>query len=281
MAAPVRHEHINHRQERVRILGWPVEGAKLVVLAHHGLGSHIGRWQAYADALEGLPVTLWGYDCRGHGQSGGKRGHAEGVTELADDYARMVPVLLEHAGVERALGWGHSMGAAALLWYLTHHPIHAAFVGIGLSAAPVVPELSTSQKVKVFMGRHLARVAPSRTLSTELPLDGISSYAPAREAYLADPLVHDRISLQLAASLIDEAPSALELASRIALPTLLFHGVEDPIAAIAGSRALAAEISSSTLHEFAGLRHEVHHEVPERHDEVFDVIRGFVASRID
>ena len=52
----------------------------------HGLGEHSGRYAHLATALTGAGYALLAFDLRGHGQSGGPRGHApfyEVLLELA------------------------------------------------------------------------------------------------------------------------------------------------------------------------------------------------------
>src|SRR5574339_72659 len=48
---------------------------KAVIVLIHGLGDHTGRYEHVAQALTGAGYTLCGMDLRGHGRSGGVRGH--------------------------------------------------------------------------------------------------------------------------------------------------------------------------------------------------------------
>ena len=278
MREPVRHHHKNARGERVRILGWTHPEARIALLIHHGLGEHIGRYQTWANQLEDTPVSIWGYDCRGHGESEGRRGQADGLPMLASDLEEMIPVLLEHAGTERALLWGHSMGGAVVGWYLTTRSPHPALASAGLSAPAVVVPLAGAQAIKASVGRVLSRFAPGLTLSTGLPPDQISSVAEEVQRYVDDPLVHDRISLELARSLIDEAQEIPRRAGSVALPVLLLHGDADEIAHPDGSKLLSKNLKDAELHLFPGLRHELHHEQPERVTQVFEVVKAWIGK---
>lgn len=274
MREPVVHVHTNARGERVRILGWPAESAKATILVHHGLGEHIGRYQTFADNLP--DVSIWGYDARGHGEFSDKLGHAEGLDELAADLYAMVPVLLAHAGVERAVLVGHSMGGAVCLTYMTRFGPHAELAGLVISAPPVALDLDLPQRIKVLVGRILAKLAPAVTLASGLPQEGISSVPAEVERYRNDPMVHDRLSLALARSLVDDAPDLVEIASRIELPSQLLQGSDDPIAIARGARQLHEKIPDSRLEIFEGARHEIHHETPETVERFFGVLNGFL-----
>ncbi|MCP3955559.1 MAG: alpha/beta hydrolase, partial [Desulfobacterales bacterium] len=67
------------------------EIARMVIV--HGLGEHSGRYLALADHLAGLGFSLWILDLRGHGKSGGPKGHVDSF----DDYTRDVGEILDQA----------------------------------------------------------------------------------------------------------------------------------------------------------------------------------------
>ena len=54
---------------------WPVDGgqARATVLLVHGLGEHIGRYEALARRLNAWGYAVRGYDQYGHGRSAGPR----------------------------------------------------------------------------------------------------------------------------------------------------------------------------------------------------------------
>jgi alpha-beta hydrolase superfamily lysophospholipase len=267
-----------------RMLGWPSsEPSRTVLVIHHGLGEHIGRYQTFARELADVPVHLFGYDARGHGQSGGKPGDAAGLDELAGDLQALLPELLQRSGAERIVLFGHSMGAAVVGHYLTTREPHEAIVAVALSAPPVRVDKTVSMRIKLGAGRLLTRIAPSLTLANEIDSHHISSVPEEVERYLADPLVHDRLSVRMGLSLVDDGPRIIDNASRIALPGLLYQGLDDGIVDIEGTRALARAwgYPDVELHEFDGLRHEAHHEHPEGVKAVFEMWRSWLAPRLE
>lgn len=269
--------------DRFRLQGWPspIDTDRLL-LVHHGLGEHGGRYATFAQQLADVPIHLWTYDARGHGASSGKPGHAEGLDELAGDLQRLLPELLDRSGASRIVLCGHSMGAAAVGIYLTTRPVHEAIEEVWLSATPVHADLSSpSMRIKASAARVLNRLTPRLTLASGLAATGISSLPSEIERYQRDPRIHDRLSARLGLSLLRDAPRLLESAPRITLPARLWHGADDPIAIAEGSRELFARLGSEDkeLEIFEDARHEVHHERPEIVASLFQTLRGWLQQR--
>jgi alpha-beta hydrolase superfamily lysophospholipase len=53
----------------------PETKPKAVVCLVHGLGEHSGRYAHVGEVFSGAGYALAGFDLRGHGKSGGPRGH--------------------------------------------------------------------------------------------------------------------------------------------------------------------------------------------------------------
>lgn len=272
-----------HDAQTFVLRGWPrAGGAKTVWIVEHGLGEHGGRYDTLPRHLDDLPVHFWSYDLRGHGESTGKRGDAAGIPQYAADLEAILPVILERSGAEEILLMGHSMGAAVVGWYLTTRAPHPAVKNLMLSASPVHVPLTLEMRLKAAAARVLNNFAPTTTLASGLPVQGISSDPAEVGRYQHDPLVHDRLSARLGLSLLRDPPQIIERAGRITLPILLWHGVDDPIAAVAGSRALHAAIASTdkALVEFPDCRHEVHHEAPPKAAVLFERLRAWVGAHV-
>ena len=70
------------------------------------------------------------------------------------------------------------------------------------------------------------------------------------------------ISCRLGVGLIDLGEQIIADAGSLTVPTLLYHGTDDPICSIEGSRQFARMAPSGlvTFREVSGARHEIHHE---------------------
>ncbi|MEZ4236829.1 MAG: alpha/beta hydrolase [Myxococcota bacterium] len=273
--------------ETLVLRAWPrPDGADAdtAIVFQHGLGEHGGRYATFVEHLDDLPVHFWAYDCRGHGESTGKRGHAPGgIPQLADDLRAVLSEVEARAGVSRIVLVGHSLGAVIAGWALTcGGPPPPSVVAVGLSAPPVKIATSLSVRLKTLLGRSLTRVAPALTLPSGIAPEGISSDPHEVARYVEDPLVHDRLSVRLGLSLLDDPPKIVAAAPALTLPVLLWHGTDDPIVDIAGSRELYAALGSEdkALWELSGYRHESHHERPDRVASLFERLRAWLQPHL-
>jgi pimeloyl-ACP methyl ester carboxylesterase len=111
--------HINGYPLRYRIGG---EGP--LVVFGHGLMGSIEQVDPFEGSLDYVleRVRLLIYDARGHGQSSGPE-YAAGYTW--ETLGRDMAAFIDHAGEERAIIGGASMGAATALWVAIEQPQRA------------------------------------------------------------------------------------------------------------------------------------------------------------
>ena len=264
-----------------RLMGWPspVESRDLL-LVHHGLGEHIGRYDALVEGLGDLPVHVWGYDCRGHGETEGPKGDVGGFPELGADLGVMLPVLKARAGADRVVVFGHSMGGTAVSWFLVDQGprLDASVVGAVVCAPAVKIHQTPAIRIKLLIARVMNRIAPKMTIANEIDPQTISSIPEEVKRYVDDPLVHDRISFRLGLSFVDDVEGIVQRASDVRVPVLLFHGVDDGLVDIEGTRELAAALPDARLNELAGCRHECHHDAGR--DGMFAALRAWLEERL-
>ena len=103
--------------------GWEPESPKAVVCLVHGLGEHTSRYAHVAEAFGREGYILFGADLRGHGRSGGPRGHISSI----EDFMQDIDVLFEQARKRYPnlpfILYGHSLGGIQVLHYgLTRRP---------------------------------------------------------------------------------------------------------------------------------------------------------------
>lgn len=263
-------------------LAWLPEGdARTLALVHHGLGDHAGRYAVLAHSLNRLGLQVWGYDARGHGTSSGARGDATSIDQWVDDLGAMVDDLIERTGAERVVLYGHSTGGLVVARYVQGEP-HPKVQAVILSAPVLRPVRSLSVQLKIAVGRTLARIAPRLTLANPAEAHLISRDEREQERYSQDTLNHDRLSLRLGTSLVDDGEETLQRASRVTLPLLCIHGEEDRVIEMEPTR-LFVEGASSEDKAFWGLkncRHEPHHDAPEAVDALLERINGWVSDRL-
>jgi lipase len=136
--------------------GPPPSEAEAVVLAVHGITSSHMVWRTVARELTGATgVCLLAPDLRGRGHNAALPG-PYGMAASVDDLL----AVLDHAGVERAVLAGHSMGAYVLARLAAQHPERAAalvLVDGGLSI-PIPPGQDPHQLLAHVLEQSIARL---------------------------------------------------------------------------------------------------------------------------
>jgi alpha-beta hydrolase superfamily lysophospholipase len=120
----------------------------------------------------------------------------------------------------------------------------------------------------VRAGQWAAHVFPDMPFHTSLNPALISRDDDVVRAYINDPLVHDTLSAELAAALIQRGEKLLEYIESVDVPLLIMHGSEDHITSPTASATMAAALSGDVTYKmWQGLYHEIHNE-PQK-EEVF------------
>ncbi len=243
--------------------GWEsgAKTLKAVVCLVHGLGEHSSRYRHVAEAFGLEGYTLFAADLRGHGRSGGKRGHIPSIAMVMKD----IDLLLEQAqtlypGVPLIL-YGHSLGGILVLHYgLSHKP---EVKGVIATSSGLRTALE-NQPIKILAAKVLGSVIPGVSLPSGLDVNAISHDKHVVELYKNDPLVHDKVSLGFGKIMLSTAKWTLQHSSAFSLPLLLLHGKADAIAFASGSIEFAAPLKERcSLVLFDGAFHELHNE-PEK-----------------
>ena len=249
--------------------GWIPQGQpKAVIVLVHGHGEHVGRYEHVAAALVEKGYALFGFDLRGHGKSGGPRGHTPSYDALMDDISAFFKQVDErYANLPRFL-YGHSLGGNLVLNYaLRRKPdLHGV-----IATGPWLELAFQPPAAQVRLGRLMNGIAPGFTQHSKLDTAGLSHDQTVVSAYQNDPLVHDKISARLFVAIYESGLWALEHAAEFPLPLLLMHGAADPITSAKASREFAERAGDKvTLKVWDGLYHEIHNE-PEK-AQVFKVM---------
>ena len=258
--------------------GWEPETRtpKAVVCLVHGLGEHSSRYTHVAEALGKEGYALFSYDLRGHGRSGGARGHISSI----EDFMKDIDALLEQArrrypGLPVIL-YGHSLGGIQVLHYgLIRKP---DVKGIIATSSGLRTALE-SQTLKVALAKVLGSLIPGVAVASGLDSKGISHDKKVVNTYNNDPLTHDKVSLGFGKIMLGVTKWTLEHAGEFSLPLLLMHGKADEIAYPSGSMEFAAALKGKcTLVLWDDAYHELHNE-PEK-DKVFKTMTLWMDARL-
>jgi alpha-beta hydrolase superfamily lysophospholipase len=233
---------------------WNADGpATRGMLIVHGLAEHCGRWDHVARFFAERGYEVAAFDLRGHGRSGGTKGHVDSF----DDYVDDVQSIVESDLVRTDLPWvlyGHSLGGMISTIYLGEDRPHpdAAVVSAPALDADVPGALRIAAQV-------LGRVVPKVALANPIDREHLSRDQAVGDAYFADPLVYQKATTRLALETFAAQKRVGSVIESIVTPTLVIHGGDDALVPPSASAPLAS-VDGVERKVYPGLRHEMHNE---------------------
>jgi acylglycerol lipase len=239
------------------------ESPRALLLLIHGMGEHAGRYSHVSEFFVQAGFAVVRVDLRGHGLSAGKRGHTPSYELLMDDLVIACAKAREYFPEIPFVLYGHSMGGNLVLNYLIRKTpsLDAAVV-----TSPYLRLAFAPPGWKVALGKLSAGLIPGLTQPTGLDVSAISRDPKIIEAYLKDPLVHDKITASFFIHVHASGPYAILHADQLKVPTLLMHGTSDRITDHTASEELFQNAKGNVdLKMWDGYYHELHNE-PEREE---------------
>jgi alpha-beta hydrolase superfamily lysophospholipase len=205
----------------------PASHIKGIVYLIHGIGEHSGRYSHIGKAFNEAGYHMAAFDLRGHGLSEGKRGFSPSLDHLLDDIALFLRESQNKLNLDLPVFlYGHSLGANLILNYgLRREPKVSGVI----ATAPSLALAFVPPKYKLILGKVLANLWPSFTMTNELDQNALSRDAAIVKAYKDDIFVHDRLSARLTMDILESGSYALAHAEGWTLPLLLMHGTSDRI----------------------------------------------------
>lgn len=258
---------------RLRTVRWDAPEPRGSVVLVHGFGEHAGRYRHAGAFMAEAGWSVFAFDLRGHGESGGRRGTLPSFEQLLEDLdvAREEAARTLDAPGPSVLV-GHSMGGLVVLRYAQSRTPDLA--GVVLSA----PWLATARPIprwKALASRLLWRVAPDFALHSGVEPEVLSRDVEAQRAYAEDPLVHDLISSRMYHEVLSAQEKALD--GGLDLPALLLVPGDDGLADSERTLAWARSIPSPhvRVERLPDCRHEPFND-PDR-----EAILGRVVAWMD
>lgn len=237
--------------------------ARLVIV--HGFGEHRGRYQRLVGELLAAGFECHLFDLRGHGDSGGRRGHVRRFADYRDDLARFAARAGRESEPRSTAPWvllGHSLGGLIAADSVLHAPrtFSALALGSPFLASPDSPPLAR------LMAAVARRLLPGLRLHVPFPPSALSHDPRVVEAYARDPRVLDSFSPAWLGAVTAAQRRVYRRAGEIRLPALVLVGGADRIADPGRSLAFFRRLGSpdKTLHVYDGLFHEVLNELDRR-----------------
>ena len=258
--------------------GWaPDKEPKAIICLAHGHGEHIGRYEHVGAAFAKAGYALLGFDLRGHGKSGGPRGHSPSFEAFLRDIDSFIGETKSRYPDSPRFLYGHSLGGLLTLSYALNRTVDAKGL---IVSSPGLRTALHEQKAKVALARVLGVLAPTITIPSGLSTDHISRDPQVVKAYINDPLVHDKMTLGFGRAALQVTSNIFEQAGKLSVPLLLAYCSADKLTYPHGSEEFAGLTPKGlvTLKRFEGLYHEPHNE-PEQ-AEVFKTYIQWLDSQV-
>jgi alpha-beta hydrolase superfamily lysophospholipase len=261
------------------VLDWPLPAhvqARATVLLVHGLGEHIGRYDAVAQRLGQAGFAVRGYDHVGHGLSGGRRGDLPQADSLLADLGQVIDATRSLPGraSHPLILLGHSMGGLVVARAVAQkiRPVD----GLVMSSPALAASTNAVQKLLLAT---LPRWFPHLCVDNGLNAQWVARSPQVVQAYLQDPLVHRKIAAGLAQWILTQGAQTVAHAPAWATPTLLLYAGTDRLVDPEGSARFAAQAPKDWVQAkvFEAMYHEIFND-PEA-QEVFDVLIPWLTQR--
>lgn len=217
---------------------WTVENPKALICVVHGMGEHGARHINLANHFTAQGYSVLAIDHRGHGKSEGQRGHSPNFEALLSDIDQMLAYAQQLFPNVPIVLYGHSMGGGVVLNYGISRK-NPPIKGI-VASAPWLRTAFAPSPIKVGLAKLVGGLLPALSQPTGLDATAISRDEAVVKAYIADPLVHDKITpgFFLGASAAGEY--AIAHAGELSVPTLVYHGDEDRLTSREASEEFVA-----------------------------------------
>ncbi len=248
----------------------PSAKPRAVVALVHGLGEHSERYTHVGRFFADTGIATVAYDRRGHGKSGGKRGHTPDYAFYLDEVETLIKQAQTQFPNLPVFLYGHSMGGNIALNYALRRTI-SGLAGI-ISSAAVIRLAFRPSPVLLALGKLTKVIYPSFTQKNQLEFAAISRDKAVVDAYTADPLVHDSLSSVAGLGILEYADYLCNNPTKFPVPLYITHGSDDRITSASGSEWFAKNYTGDiTLKIWNGLYHEIHNE-PEQADVLGEMV---------
>ncbi len=242
------------------------------VLIVHGYAEHSGRYRDFAHHLVSEGCHVHALDLRGHGHSGGRRGHCERFIHFLEDVEIALEQIPENAPIFLL---GHSHGGLVSLDYaISRQP---AIAGLILSN----PYLGLSMEVpaaKLLVARLAGQFLPTAAVPSGIDPSGLSHNREVVERYERDPLVFSTATTGWFVA-VEQAQARVKAYRSIDLPLLYLFSDCDPIASPHDNRTLSDQLTSpdKTVVVRRGERHEILNEINK--EQTYESITQWIRAR--
>jgi len=243
----------------------------------HGYGDHIGRYRSVMDALTAAGFAVHGFDYRGHGRAGGRRGFCDSWMDYLEDLTVFWQRVRQAAGSQKTFLLGHSHGGLMAV-----HQLERGLEGVSglILSAPYFKLALTPPAARLMAARLVGKVVPWLPIATGLTPESLTRDEEAQRLVRQDPLYNRDATPRWFVQSTAAQAQVMALAPRLKVPLFLLCGGEDGVASTPAARLFFEAVGSpdKVYKEYPGMRHEPLNEVGR--EEVFREISGWISAHL-
>ena len=252
-------ENIISNKKNIFIRSWPSNNDPTYnIIIIHGLGEHSGRYKEFASFFIKKNIGVFSFDLIGHGKSDGLKGHISNIKDFTNNIEDVLIEVRRRYINTPIILFGHSLGGCLALNYLIERKSKEISLAI-ISSAWIETEIQIP-KYLLIIQRIIHTFFPKIRLSNRLDTKDLSKDIKIVDKYKNDPLVHDRISLNLLSEINKTIKKIKNKDYNIEIPVLIIHGKKDKIISYKGSELINKKIKNSKLKLYDNVYHEPHND---------------------
>ncbi len=257
---------------------WEPTSPRAAILFLHGWGDHAGRWTSLAQRFADAGFAAYLLDQRGHGRSGGRRGHLSRFSQLLGDLQAFRRAIRRRRKELPHVLIGHSFGGLVALRYLETQPSDPVVVALVVN--PWLALATAPPIWKTALGRLLADLWPTLPIPGGVDATLLSRDPAVNAAYESDRAVHG-VTTPGGWREIQWAQSAvLADGDRIDTPVMFLLGGEDRIVDAHAARAFADGLRGpAPVQWYPEMFHELLHD-PQSEQVIADMLTFIAAHGI-
>ena len=279
----------------------PEGDVKAVVLIHHGMAEHIGRYADYVRHLTEKGYAVFMHDMANHGKSNqdpkllGYFGEKDGYKNLVKDLKSVYDLAKKEFPDKKIFVYGHSMGSFIVRCFDYAYPgasDASVYMGTGGSnpaagMGKAISNLIASVKGSTYKSKMLDKMtfgSYNKRTEKKTPFDWLTRDEAIVQNYINDEYCGFLFSAKGMNDLVmlNVWANSAEWYNTVEkdLPILVVAGAEDPVGAYSkgineiGDKLKATNHSRVTVKLFPGGRHEILNETNKQ--EVYEYIDAFL-----
>ena len=268
-------ENIISNKKNIFLRSWPSNNDPTYnIIIIHGLGEHSGRYKEFASFFIKKNIGVFSFDLIGHGKSDGLKGHISNIKDFTDSIEEVLIEVRKRFINTPIIIFGHSLGGCLALNYLIERKSKEISLAI-ISSAWIETEIQIP-KYLLIIQRVIHTLFPKVRLSNRLDTKDLSKDIKIIDKYKNDPLVHDRISLNLLSEINKTIEKIKNKDYNIEIPVLIIHGKKDKIISYKGSELINKKIKDSKLKLYDNVYHEPHNDNEKK--EILEYYYDFIKN---